>query len=79
MTQFLSHHAGLDVSESQAAVVLGNENPGPSHLDEVFPELARESVGVAFVTQRAQVRDGRILGQEAARIVAQHRLFVVQN
>jgi hypothetical protein len=77
--QFLRHDAGLDVSESQPAVVLRDENSRPAHLDEVFPQRAGESVNVALVAQRTQMRDRRILCQKAARIVAQHRLFVVEN
>src|ERR1700723_2957833 len=34
--QLLRHDAGLDVSESQAAVVLWDENSRPAHLDEVL-------------------------------------------
>ena len=67
------------MAEAQAAVVLRHEDSGPAHLDEVLPERAREAVGVALVAERAEMRDGRIFGEEAARIVTQHRLFVVEN
>src|SRR5580704_2096700 len=63
-TQFLRHDAGLDVPESQAAVVLGNQNSRPAHLDEIFP-TPRENPSASRLSRSARrCATGAFLGKK---------------
>ncbi len=69
------HHAGLDAAEAAAAEFLRHEQTGKAHLGERLPQLARESGCVLGVAQTTQMRDRRLVADQATRAVAQHRLF----
>ena len=75
----LQHDARLDMAEPEAAVILADQDAGEAHLGERLPQIAAEAGRVLGVAQLAQVRDRRLVGDEIARGVAQHRLFFVED
>ena len=73
---FLEQHAGLDIAEPDAAELLGDQHAGPAHFGEPVPQRAGKAGAVAFIAQLAQMRDRSLLGEIAARALAQHLLLV---
>ena len=76
---FLHHHAGLDAAEPAAAEILRHQQAGKSHLGERLPQVAGKPGRVLGVAQLPQMRHRRLVADEAARAVAQHRLFFVED
>ena len=76
---FLHHHAGLDAAKPAAAEILRHQQSGKSHLGERAPQIAGKSGRVLGIAQLPQMRHRRLVADEAARAVAQHRLFFVED
>ena len=78
VAELLGDHRRIGQTQPQAAMRLGDQHAGKAHLGAARPQRARKAVAVVGVAQRTQVRDRRLLAQECACAVAQHRLFGIQ-
>ena len=70
----LLHHHGVDESETQAALLLGDEETGPSEVDDAPPQLGRDP-RVVVLRHAAHVLLRRLGSEEGAHRVAQCFLF----
>src|SRR3954452_12273023 len=76
---FLRHLSGFDTTKTAATELLRNQQAGKSHLGESLPEVAGKARSVVAVAQLAQMRHRRLVADETARAVAQHRLFFAKD
>jgi hypothetical protein len=67
------------MAEAEPAVVVRNQDAGPSEVDSILPQRTRKPRRIFAIAKLAQMRDGRILAQKAARMIAQHVLFIVED
>ena len=56
-----------------------HQQAGKSHLGKAAPQLAGEAGGILAVAQLPQMRHRRLVADKAARAVAQHGLFFVED
>ena len=77
--QSLRHHPGLNRAEARAAVLLRDDDPRKPHLAKGPPQVARDPVGILRVAQLAQMRDRRVLIEEAVGGLLEHGLFFGQD
>src|SRR6201999_390075 len=69
----------LDTAERAAAEFFRHQQAGKSHLGKLLPKLAGETGRVLGIAQSAQMRHRRLVCYQAARAVAQHRLFFCED
>ena len=75
----LGDHARLDGTEARAAMLFVDDHTGKAHLAKGLPQIARNAVGIAAVSQLAQMFDRGIFFQKAVHRLAQHDLFFCQD
>ena len=76
---FLEDEANGQVAEGRAAVLLGDDHPGPAHLGHLVPGLGVVSNLDAGIAHLAEGGDRAFFLGPALRGVAEHALFFVQN
>ena len=79
VADLLGDNPGLDAAERGAAELFRHQQAGKAHLAESLPEVAGEAVLVLGIAQRAEMRHRRLVGDQAARAVAQQRLFFSED
>ena len=70
----LLHDHRVDQAETEAARRLGHEQPGPSEVDDLAPDLGRDA-GVVVFGHAPHVRVRRLGAQERAHGVAERHLL----
>ena len=75
----LHQHADLHRAQAGAAMRLGHGHAGKAQLGKGRPGGAGKAGRVLAVAQLAQLGHRRVIAQESACAVAQHRLFFVQQ